>query len=76
MVNDYFLVRVRSFAPPRGAMTDRDLAAENVSGRRWWSLPEIARYRGPDLSSPRDLATPPAALLAGGASADVLEQGV
>ncbi|MCE7000308.1 hypothetical protein LZG04_36655 [Saccharothrix sp. S26] len=45
VVNEYFLVRVASFEP-RGAMTDREPAAENVSGRRWWSLPGIAGFRG------------------------------
>ncbi|CCH28944.1 NUDIX domain-containing protein [Actinosynnema sp. NPDC047251] len=64
-VNDYFLLRVRSFAP-RGAMTDQELAAEHIDGLRWWSLPEIAGYRGHDLFSPRDLATPLAALIADG----------
>ncbi|MEV0680221.1 NUDIX domain-containing protein [Actinosynnema sp. NPDC050436] len=65
VVNDYFLVRTRSFAP-RGAMTDQELAAEHISAWRWWSLPEIVGYHGPDLFSPRDLATPLAALITHG----------
>ncbi|MFE9743349.1 NUDIX hydrolase [Saccharothrix saharensis] len=72
VVNDYFLVRVPRFVP-RGAMSDRELAAEHISGWRWWSLAEIAGYRGPDLFSPRDLATPLGALIAGGASGGVVE---
>lgn len=65
VVNDYFLVRTASFTP-RGAMSDEELAAEHVTGWRWWSLPEIREYVGPELFSPRDLATPLAALIADG----------
>lgn len=65
VVNDYFLVRTTSFTP-HGAMTDQELAAENISGLRWWSLAEIADHRGPDLFSPRDLATPLEALIVDG----------
>jgi 8-oxo-dGTP diphosphatase len=75
VVNDYFLVRVRSFTP-RGAMTDQELAAEHISGWHWWSLPEIVGYRGPDLFSPRDLATPLAALIADGAPTDPVALGL
>lgn len=74
VVNDYFLVRIRSFTP-RGAMTDQELAAEHISGWHWWSLPEIVGYRGPDLFAPRDLATPLAALIADGAPADPVALG-
>lgn len=63
--NDYFLVRTATF-DPRGAMSDDDLAAECITGFRWWPLPELAGYRGPDLLSPRDLAAPLTALLANG----------
>ena len=52
-VNDYFLVHTASFTP-RGALSGDELAAENIVG-----------YRGPELFSPRDLATPLAALIAG-----------
>jgi hypothetical protein len=58
--NDYFLVRTPSFQP-RGAMSDDELAAENIVGFRWWLLRD-----GPELFSPRNLATPLAALIAGG----------
>ena len=68
VVNDYFLVRTASFHP-RGAMSDDELAAEYIVGFRWWRLPDIAAYRGSDLFSPRDLATPLAALIADGAPA-------
>lgn len=63
--NDYFLVPTTSFAP-RGELSGAALAAENIVGSRWWSLPEIAAYDGADLFSPRDLATPLAALLTAG----------
>ncbi|MFE7357362.1 NUDIX hydrolase [Streptomyces sp. NPDC057543] len=65
VVNDYFLVRTTSFHP-RGAMSDDELAAENIDGFRWWQLRDIADYRGSELFSPRDLASPLAALIAGG----------
>ncbi|MGC5319761.1 NUDIX hydrolase [Micromonospora arida] len=65
VVNDYFLVRTASFTP-RGSMSDEELAAEHVLGWRWWSLSEIREYVGPELFSPRDLATPLAALIADG----------
>ena len=64
VVNDYFLVRTTHF-DPRGALPDDELAAELISGWRWWRLGDIAAYDGPDLFSPRDLATPLAALVAG-----------
>jgi 8-oxo-dGTP diphosphatase len=55
VINDFFLVRTTAFTP-RGAMTDEELAAENVTAWRWWTLAEIAGYRGSDLFGPRDLA--------------------
>jgi 8-oxo-dGTP diphosphatase len=55
--NDYFLVRTTSFHP-RGSKSDEELAAETISGEQWWQLHDIARYRGPDQFSPRDLVTP------------------
>ncbi|MFI0908798.1 NUDIX hydrolase [Streptomyces sioyaensis] len=64
VINDYFLVRTALFRP-RGAMSDDELAAENIDGFRWWSLRDIADYRGSELFSPRDLATPLAALITG-----------
>ncbi|MFF0219911.1 NUDIX hydrolase [Streptomyces vinaceus] len=64
LVNDYYLVRTASFAP-RGELTDGDLAAENITGTRWWRAAEVAGYRGTDLFSPRDLGTPLTALLTG-----------
>ena len=45
----------RAFTP-RGALTDEELAAENITGLRWWALAEIAGYRGTDLFGPRALA--------------------
>jgi 8-oxo-dGTP diphosphatase len=64
VVNDYFLVRTTRF-DPRGALSDDDLAAEHISGMRWWRHGDIAECGGTDLFSPRDIATPLAALIAG-----------
>ena len=76
IINDYFLVRTSHFEP-RGELTDDQLAqAENLAAFRWWQLPEIASYTGPDLFSPRDLATPLAALLTTGTSAEPTRLGL
>ena len=64
VVNDYFLVRTPRF-DPRGALSDAELAAELITGWRWWRHADIAAHDGPDLFSPRDLATPLAALIDG-----------
>ncbi|MFC7485669.1 NUDIX hydrolase [Knoellia sp. CPCC 206453] len=64
LVNDYFLVRTVGF-DPRGALSDDALAGEYISGWRWWRQEDIAKYAGPDLFSPRDIATPLLALIAG-----------
>ena len=64
LVNDYYLVRTQRF-DPRGALSDDDLSAEHITGMRWWRHADIADYDGTDLFSPRDLATPLAALIAG-----------
>jgi hypothetical protein len=47
-VNDYFLVRTTRF-DPRGALSDDELAAEHISGMRWWRHGDIGGYRGSDL---------------------------
>jgi 8-oxo-dGTP pyrophosphatase MutT (NUDIX family) len=65
VINDYYVIRTPTFSP-RGAMSDDQLAAENISGWRWWVLREIVNYRGTDLFSPRDLGTPLARLLSDG----------
>jgi 8-oxo-dGTP diphosphatase len=54
-VSDYFLVRAAVFEP-RGTMSAAQLAAEGITERRWWRLPEIADYQGPDAFGPADLA--------------------
>jgi len=64
-VNDYFLVRTTSF-DPHGALSAGELTAEHISGFGWWRCQDITGYRGTDLFSPRDLATPLTALLANG----------
>ena len=75
IVNDYFLVRVAHFEP-RGEFTDDQLAAEYITTFRWWRLSEITGYAGPDLFSPRDLATPLTALLTSGPPADPVTLGL
>lgn len=74
VVNDYFLVRVASF--PRGAMSDDELAAENIVGFRWWRLSDMADHCGPDVFSPRDPAVPSAALITGGVPAGPVPLGL
>ena len=70
IVNDYFLVRAAHFEP-RGEFTDNRLAADELlAAFRWWRLSEIRDYTGPDLFSPRDLATPLTDLLTSGIPAD------
>ena len=63
-VNDYFLVHTTRF-DPRGALSADDLAAEHITAMRWWRHADIAGYGGADLFSPRDIATPLEALIAG-----------
>jgi len=64
VVNDYFLVRTPRF-DPRGALSEDALAAEHITQMRWWRHRDIVEYGGTDLFSPRDLATPLGALIAG-----------
>jgi ADP-ribose pyrophosphatase YjhB (NUDIX family) len=75
IVNDYFLIRTAHFQP-RGELTDDQLAAENLAGFRWWQPSEIADYAGPDLFSPRDLATPLAELLTAGPPSEPVKLGL
>lgn len=60
----------------RGALPDDDLAAEHISSMRWWRIEDIAGHTGTDVFSPRDLATPLAALIAGGIPETPLELGL
>lgn len=57
-------------------MTDKELAAENVTGSRSWTMPDLAGYAGPDLFSPRDLAGALAALLRDGPPAVPIQFGL
>lgn len=75
LVNDYFLVRTTLFEA-RGALSDDELAAEHISEMRWWRHSDIAGYDGPDLFSPRDIATPLAALIAGDIPATPVRMGL
>lgn len=36
---------------PRGAMSDDELAAENITELRWWRLQDLTDHEGPDLFS-------------------------
>jgi 8-oxo-dGTP diphosphatase len=74
VTNDYFLVRVPAFTP-RGTLTDEQLAAENVTGLRWWSLADIAGYQGSDLFGPRDLGALLEALLRDGRPSEPVRLG-
>jgi 8-oxo-dGTP diphosphatase len=65
VINDYFLVRANAFTP-RGALSDTELAAENVSCIGWWTQEELISYAGTDLFSPRDLPARLARLLTDG----------
>ena len=75
IVNDYFLVRASHFEP-RGVFTDDQLATEHIGAFRWWRLSEITGYTGPDLFSPRDLATPLTGLLTFGIPAGPVTLGL
>jgi ADP-ribose pyrophosphatase YjhB (NUDIX family) len=75
MVNDYFLIRATHFEP-QGEFTDDQLAAEHIATFRWWQLSEITSYTGPDLFSPRDLATPLTDLLTSGIPSDPVTLGL
>jgi 8-oxo-dGTP diphosphatase len=55
VIHDFFLVPGPVFAP-RGQLSDEELAAENITAMRWWSVDEIAGYTGPEVFAPRDLA--------------------
>ena len=57
-------------------MSDDELAAENIDGFRWWRLRDIAGHHGPELFSPRDLATPLTALISGGVPARPVRLGL
>jgi 8-oxo-dGTP diphosphatase len=74
VIHDYYLVRSAAFVA-RGTLSDDELAAENISELRWWSLSDIAAYRGPDLFGPRDLATLLMALVTDGVPAEPLALG-
>ena len=76
IINDYFLIRASNFQP-RGELTDDQLAAdENLDAFRWWQLSEIVSYAGPELFSPRDLATPLTALLNTGTPTHPIQLGL
>ena len=55
-------MRTSSFIP-RGALSDAELADENLEEMRWWSVVDLSSYSGVDLFSPRDLKQRFSALL-------------
>lgn len=63
---DYYLVHTPPFTP-NGTLSPEELAAENITAFRWWTLPEITTYPGPALFGPRNLSGPLADLITGGA---------
>jgi 8-oxo-dGTP pyrophosphatase MutT (NUDIX family) len=65
LVNHFFLLRAERFTP-RGAFTDEELAAENVTGFAWWPVEEVVSYDGPDVFSPRAFGVHLSALLRDG----------
>jgi ADP-ribose pyrophosphatase YjhB (NUDIX family) len=71
-VNDFFLVRVPAFEP-RGSLSDAELAAEGVTGLRWWPLAELTAHAGPDRFGPRNMADLVAALVREGPPAAPLQ---
>lgn len=75
MVNDYFLIRATHFEP-QGEFTDDQLTAEHITRFRWWPPSEITGYTGPDLFSPRDLATRLTDLLTSGIPSDPVTLGL
>ncbi|MBE1532377.1 NUDIX hydrolase [Actinomadura algeriensis] len=74
-INDYYLIRTTAFEP-RGSFSDDELAAESISGFRWWSPRDLADYQGPDLFAPRDLASALATLIADGVPDDPVRLGL
>ncbi|MFI6938674.1 NUDIX domain-containing protein [Streptomyces sp. NPDC050418] len=64
-LHHYFLVRTRSFSPA-GALSEEQLAAEGITGFRWWSLAEIVAHPGPSVFAPRRLGAELGALLRDG----------
>ncbi|GGY41435.1 hypothetical protein GCM10010363_22890 [Streptomyces omiyaensis] len=74
-LQDYFLVRTAAF-DPEGTLSRAELLAENITGFRWWRLPEIADHPGPDLFGPRDLAVHMGRLIEEGVPARPLAMGL
>ncbi|MEU7895202.1 hypothetical protein AB0B45_20365 [Nonomuraea sp. NPDC049152] len=75
MINDYYLVRTASFVP-RGSWTDAQLALENITRFRWWTVADIAAQRGDEVFSPRDLANRLGSLLVDGLPSGLIHMGL
>lgn len=75
VINDYYLVRTAGF-PPRGSFCADRLRKENVTGFRWWCLPELRAYRGTAEFAPRPLPALLADLLTAGVPGQPLAVGV
>jgi 8-oxo-dGTP pyrophosphatase MutT (NUDIX family) len=50
-----YLVRTEPFVPAP-QMSAAELAAENLTEIRWWTMSDIQQHTGPDFLSPTDLA--------------------
>ena len=55
VINDFYLVRTSAFEP-RVTLFDEQLAAEDLTELRWWSLDEIRAHVGNAAFAPRLLA--------------------
>ena len=55
VINDFYLVRTSAFEP-RVTLFDEELAAEDLTELRWWTLDEITAYVGNAAFAPRFLA--------------------
>ncbi|MFI6325915.1 NUDIX hydrolase [Nonomuraea sp. NPDC050556] len=75
VINDYYLIRIPAFHPS-GTMSDEQLRAEHITAFHWWPLPDIAAYTGPEIFSPRDLATPLTTLITTGPPATPVALGM
>ncbi len=51
-----YLIRTERFVPSP-TMSQSELLQENLHEHRWWTLPELLAYNGPDNVSPPDIAS-------------------
>ena len=75
VINDFYFVRTTAFEP-RGTLTEEQLAAENLTESRWWTLEQIATYAGDAVFGPRTLAPMLSNLLQNDFPAEPLDIGI